>query len=148
MDMINQTEEIPNEGVGFLIVRATTARGAIPVEGARVNVRNALPEDTAERGDVVASELTGRDGATSPLPLSAPPKSNSQSPDAPSPPYAVYFIEVKKNGYYDATFLGVPIFDGITAIQTVHLIPVSENATQDGFSPYDSRIYETQSPNL
>ena len=53
---------------GLLVLGdAELARGAIPLEGARVDIRTCEEEkdsDPATRGDVVASLLTGRDGST------------------------------------------------------------------------------------
>lgn len=137
-----------DEGRGYLIVRTTTARGAIPISDARVDIRNQLPEDNEAAGDVILSLLTDRDGSTGPIPLPAPPKAYSQRPDSERPPYATYHIEVRKNGYGDETFIGVPIFDGITAIQTVDLIPLPENGKENGFAPYNSSFTETEAPNL
>ena len=71
-------------GTGYLIVQVSTARGAIPLEGARVDIRTYEAEeasDPAKRGDVIASLISGRDGNTARIPLSAPPASASEKPN-------------------------------------------------------------------
>ena len=46
--------------------------------------------------------------------------------------YTPYNVEVKKRGFYTVENIGVPIFEGITSIQTAEMIP--HNDTQF-FSP-------------
>ena len=144
-EISNGQEEL---GRGYLVIWATTARGAIPIEGARVDVRNERSEPSGERGEVVASEETDRDGKTTVLPLAAPPRSTSLSPESSAPPFFTYTIEVRTPGYYDQLYVGVPIFDGITAIQNVDLIPLPENGRPDGYTPHNNRTTSTESPDL
>ena len=113
---MEQQERQGSTGQGYLIVHVTTARGAIPLEGVQVLVRNYLPDGADRRGDVIATLTSGRDGNTPRLPLSAPPRSNSLSPST-SPPYQPYLIEVNAQGYFAQRYINVPIFDGIVAIQ-------------------------------
>ena len=148
MDLQSNQSTAPLGGVGYLIVRVTTARGAIPLEDAEVSVRNELPELSPEAGDVLLSVRTGRDGSTPVIPLEAPPKANSQIPDNGLPVLQRYQIEVRRSGYRDEDYVGVPIFDGITAIQTVDLLPLPENVASDGFSPYSGRLTETPENSL
>ncbi len=137
-------------GTGYLIVRATTARGAIPLESARVTVRNRLPEFEEGRGDAILSAVTDRSGSTARLSLPAPPKADSVTPGN-AKPYASYDIEVFLDGYYQHRYYGIPIFDGITAVQQADLIPLPDNAFPDGITP-DGTLYfrtdESQAPLL
>ena len=71
--------------VGYLIVHVTTARGAIPLEGAQVNIRGYDSEFNDGRGDILTSTATDRDGNTERIVLTTPLKSNSLSPNVPSP---------------------------------------------------------------
>lgn len=145
-------QDIPNEmtGMGYLIVRATTARGAIPLEGANVTVRNRLPEFEEGRGDAVVSSVTDRSGNTQRIALPAPPRAASETP-GDAKPYSTYDIEVFADGYYQHRYYGIPIFDGITAVQQADLIPLPENGFPDGITP-DGTLYfrtdESQSPLL
>ena len=137
-------------GTGYLIVQVSTARGAIPLEGARVDIRTYESENGSSpstRGDVVASLISGRDGNTIRLPLSAPPKAASAAPGN-GRPYALYQAEVSMEGYYNQTYIGIPIFDGITAIQPAVLIPLSENGTTGIPRPDDTSFFENPPSNL
>ena len=130
-------------GVGYLVVKTSTARGALPVSGALISIYDAGREDNG----VYAVMITDADGIARKIPLPAPPKINSESSGQESP-YAIYNIEVAKEGYYREEFAAIPIFDTITSIQTVYLVPL----TRDGFSELgtyqNTRFTETQNPNL
>ena len=138
---------VPSNGTGYLIVHATTARGAIPLEGAQVTVRDYKPEFTEPRGDVIISMVTGRDGNTERITLPAPQKKDSLSPGN-GVPFAVYNLEVRLDGYRGQSYFALPIFDGITAIQPVDLVPLPENGTSDAHRPSEDRFYESMPPNL
>ena len=136
-----------NTGQGYLVVHVTTARGSIPLEGAQVNVRNNDPEFTQARGDVIASLVTGRDGNTKPLPLLAPPRSASMTPNN-GKPFSTYNIEVALEGYFTQSYANVPIFDGIAAVQPADLIPLPENGRTDSRTPDGERFFESTAPDL
>ena len=124
----------PNIGTGYLIVKVSTARGAIPLEDASVNIRGAAPEQT----DIIYSLKTNRDGATERVPLPTPAKILSQSPDAQSP-YALYSIDVFKEGYADISLNNVAVFDSITSIQPAIMIPLAANRYSDSYEATSSR---------
>ena len=117
-----------NEDVGFLTVRVSTAGGAIPRESAAVNIRGGNVDDSA----VIYALSTNSDGLTPTVPLEAPARSASVTPDSTVPPYAVYNVDVFASGYSPAFFHNVPIFSGINSIQPAVLLPEIENQTQDG----------------
>lgn len=125
------------ENIGYLVVRVSTARGAIPLENATVSVRGT----SAQSSDIIYSLETDESGLTPRLPLPAPPKSNSLSPDQ-STPYSLWSIDVFKKGYVTARYESVPIYPEITSVQNAELIPISE-----GFMPYES-VNENEAPNL
>ena len=149
----NSTPSVPpsqpsdQQGMGYLIVRVSTARGAIPLEGAQVDIRTNPPDLTAGRGDVIASLTSGRDGRTSPLPLPAPPRAQSMQPGN-GQPFSTYNIEVYLEGYTNQTYQNVPIFDGVVAIQPAILIPLPENGRTDSRTPDGERFFESEAPNL
>ena len=135
-------------GYGNLVIHVTTARGAIPLEGAQVMIRNALPPNVPARGDAITTEITDRDGNTRPIRLPTRPREESLRPGNGTPPFQTYQIDVRLEGYYDQNYLNVPIFDGITAIQPVDLIPLSENLRTDSRTPDSQRFFESTAPNL
>ena len=148
--MYPETQPIPAEtpmGQGYLIVHVTTARGSIPLEGAQVNIRNYNPDLTEGHGDVIASLTTDRDGNTPRLPLPAPPKGNSMSPDN-GPPFSSYNVDVYLEGFFAQNYIYVPIFDGITAIQPADMIPLPENGRTDSRTPDSERFFEGSTPEL
>lgn len=144
---MEQQERNGAQGQGYLIVHVTTARGSIPLEGAHVRVRNYLPAEASNRGDVVATLISGRDGNTPTLPLPAPPRSNSMTP-GDAPVYQPYLIEVNLQGYFEQRYINVPIFDGIVAIQPADLVPLPENDRTDSRTPDGERFFESTAPDL
>lgn len=122
MDQSNQVSE-----VGYLTVRVSTARGAIPLEDAAVNIRGGNIEKSA----VIYALTTNSDGLTPVVSLPTPPRVNSESPQETQPNYAVYNIDVFADGYAPAFFHNVPVFSGITSVQPAILLPSIENSTTD-----------------
>lgn len=125
------------ENIGYLVVRVSTARGAIPLENATVSVRGT----SLQSSDIIYSLETDESGLTPRLPLPTPPKSNSLSPDQ-STPYSLWSIDVFKKGYVTARYESVPVYPEITSVQNAELIPLSE-----GFMPYES-VNQNEAPNL
>ena len=134
-------------GLGYMIVRVSTARGAIPLEGATVTVSNYAPEFEGGRGDVIAAHTTDRSGITPKIALKAPPRSLSMSPGN-GRSYQTYNVSVAKDGYYSQNYINAPIFDGITSIQTADIIPLPDNGQTDNFDPNANRFFETENPSL
>lgn len=131
------------DGVGYLVVRVSTANGAIPLEGARVSIRGGQPENK----DLFISRLTGASGLTEKISLPAPQKSLSESPGNIRP-YSLYSIDVFADGYNDIFFVNVPIFDTITSVQPVSMIPKVDNEYPDSFAPYDAQTVEGENTEL
>ena len=105
------------DSIGYLIVKVTTARGAIPLADASVNVRDA--------SGVLFSLRSNRDGQTERIALPTPPRANSETPEG-GVPYATYTVDVTKEGYLPQTFENVPIFPSILSIQPAVMIPAPE----------------------
>lgn len=129
--------DIRTETVGYLVVRVSTARGAIPLENATVSIRGATPQSSG----IVYSLETDVSGLTPRLPLPTPPKSNSLSPNQDTP-YSLWSIDVFRNGFITARYEGVPVYSGITSVQNAELVPLSE-----GFMPSEN-VTESETPNL
>ena len=112
----------PQTKSGYLIVRASTASGAIPVEGVTVIVQGRDEENS----NVFLSLITDRDGLTQKITLPTVSRDESLTPSANIKPYSLYNIEVYKDGYYPQHYSGVAIFEGITAVQNARILPLSE----------------------
>ena len=142
----------PASGMGYLIVRASTAGGAIPLEGATVKIWRDFPvsEESTEpkihNGDVHRVLLTDRDGNTPRISLITPPREISYTPGGI--PYAYYHIDVTADGFYPQEFIRVPIYDGITSIQNAYLIPIAEGNVINGQEPLTDRVDESVNPLL
>ena len=139
--------EIPMESVGYLVVHVTTARGAIPLEGAAVNIRSNEDIDTTPRADILYATTTNRDGNTERIPLAAPPREATMKPSE-VPPFSTYHLEVRREGYGMQSFIALPIFSGITAVQPVDLIPLPEDGTSNLLRPADETFYENSPADL
>lgn len=111
----------------------------MPVEGAIVHVKPYYESGGA--GDILYSLRTDESGLTDSVLLPAPPRELSQAPEAPVLPYAEYNVTVFKDGYRITENIGVPVFDGISSVQTVNLIPLAEGADGNGETVY----YENES---
>lgn len=139
-----------NENIGFLIVEATTANGAIPIEDALIYVypsgdKGAFPDDISGALYSLRSDTSGR---SEKIALETKPRSLSLSPSNLTP-FLTYNIYVKADGFYDSQKLNVPIFQGVTSIQPVEMIPLSEYANPDSATPDTiGRFSNSIEPNL
>ena len=119
--------EVNSTSNGYLIVRVTTARGAIPLEDALVSIRGG----TAETSGVIRTLKTDSDGKTPRVSLPTPELSLSGAPGEVKP-YATYNVDVFKEGFIPAFFHSVPVFPTVLSIQPAVLAPIPES------TPYDS----------
>ena len=136
-----------NEGYGYMIVRVTTARGAIPLQNAIVTVHRGDPEFESGRGDVIAVYTTNASGLTERFALPAPPRELSTSPGN-GKSYESYNLSVTRKGFYQQYYSNVPIFEGITAIQNAYMIPLPDNGQTDNFTLEDNIFFEGENPAL
>lgn len=126
------TENAPDmSGRGFLLVNVTSVRGLYPIENAKV---------TVFKGDVssaqnIATSLTDESGKTELFSLAAPPIYLAQDSENTIPPFATYNILTESDGFLPTVNYNAAIFDKVTSIQNVNLIP--RTSTNDG----DSDIY-------
>ena len=130
--------------IGYLTVRVSFAEDALPVEGAAVIVRASSEDAVSEP----ISLLTDRDGATPTLSLPTPEKSLSESPKAPSLPYALYDVTVAKDGFYTKTISNLALFSGISATLPVNLIPISRYQSYTDIPSADLGAVSRQNPML
>lgn len=133
-----------DESIGFLQVVTKTANGALPVENAQINIYEYTPSvDNGERGRIIYTLYTDQDGKAPKVALNTKSKELSMTPGNENP-FSVYNIEASKEGFYSNSYINVPIFQGITAIQPVELSPLIEYASpRDDFPSSSRRFVET-----
>ncbi|MBO5313060.1 MAG: hypothetical protein J6B29_03745 [Clostridia bacterium] len=139
-----------NDTIGFLQVNVKTANGALPVENARVSIYQYSPTDDGGNGDLIYSLETNSQGRAPRVALPAKSRELSMSPsDNGVIPYTTYNVLVSGDGFYDSSYINVPIFQNITAIQPVELIPLLEFAKpNDDFPNASRRFAETPNTDL
>ena len=108
---------------GTLMITASTANGAVPIEGAHVAI-----SQTKEDGDkLLFSLVTDKSGHTPLVRLKTYPASFSQDPDFVGRPYKSYMVRTALDGYFTVINNNVPIFDGMVSNQPVNMIPLPQN---------------------
>ena len=116
-------------GNGYLKVRVTTVGGTVPTVGAEVVISEYSAADNGT-DEVLYTLRTGRGGVTPTVMLPAPRVSESLTPGAVQP-YGTYAIRVTKPGYYPVELAAVPVFDRVTSVQSVDLLPVGRDRMND-----------------
>lgn len=109
--------------IGRLQVRVSTENEAIPIAGAVVTV-------TDPDGALMRLMTTDTNGLTDIIDLPTKPRELSLSPEN-AQPYATYTINVTADGYFQKRFTDLPIYGGVTAIQSVSMIPLPEAGDDD-----------------
>lgn len=127
---------------GSMIISVYTAGGALPISNALVTVTGTEKENSG----VISVLYTDQSGNTPKITLPAPPAKESESPGIKKP-YATYNVDVDKDGFYPKRFLNVPIFSGVTSVQPVNLIPLTEYIGES-LDPIGNEVTESQNPNL
>ena len=105
---------------GTLRVETVSSNMLYPVSNVHVIVYKALDDDNY----FIYDTYTDGSGVVKDLKLPAPSKSFSQSPENNDvKPYSTYNIYVEHPYFFNTLYENVPIFDGITSIQLVEMIP-------------------------
>ena len=146
--------ENTNESIGFLTINVRTANGALPIENALVSIyenkefENGNGDITNSNGYLLYSVRTNKNGQTEKLALPTKNASLSQSPGNIHP-FMSYNVFASKEGYFDSDVINIPVFQGITSIQPINLVPLSEFSSPKDFLPsYDSRFVEIPNTDL
>lgn len=127
--------QMPTESdiLGYIQVRTFTASQATPVANADVVI---------SKGDTILYQLrTNENGATGVVALPTVSKELSQQSGNPRP-YETYDIRIKAPGYLNVISKDVPVFEGITGVQNVAMLPLPEFSTN-----METEYFNTE-PNL
>ena len=112
-------------GNGYIKIRVTTVGGTVPAAGASVKITDKIG------GDMLYDLRTNMGGVTPTVMLPAPRETESLTPGAVRP-YGIYDIRIIKEGYIPVELTDVPIFDRVTSVQSVDLLPAdTENMFPD-----------------
>ena len=134
----NEVANIPDKNTGYLIVRVTTAGGAIPLEDALVSIRG---ENAADSG-VLYTLKTDRDGRTPKVELKTPKKSLSET-QGNERPYALYNIDVMKKGYIPVYYHSVPVFPDVLSVQPAQMAPLPETVPENNYPQRQDFVTES-----
>lgn len=136
------------DSIGFLTVNVRTANGALPIEGALVNIyenrdtKNGNGDITNANGHLIYSMRTDSFGQTEKVALPTKSAALSMEPGN-SRPFFSYNVFASKEGYFDSDVINMPVFQGVTSVQPINLIPLSEFSSPiDDVPFYDSRFVE------
>lgn len=127
--------QMPTESdiLGYIQVRTFTASQATPVPNADVVI---------SKGDTILYQLkTNENGTTGVVALPTVSKELSQQSGNPHP-YETYDIRIKAPGYLNVISKDVPVFEGVTGVQNVAMLPLPE------FSENIETEYFNTEPNL
>ena len=128
------------QGIGYITVNVRTAGGALPVEGALVTI------SASDSGTVIAVTLTDSAGTAEIIALPTPPRENSLVVDG-GEVSSFYTVDTDKDGFYHVVNANIPVFDGVTAIQQVLLVPIAVGDNE--LQPNDlTRFENSELPNL
>ena len=104
-----------------LVFQLSTARSALPVQGASILVTDPV-------GGRTTHLTTDQSGRTRVLCVTAPPLAWSQTPGNDGRPYNIYHADIRAKGYVPVRLTGIQVFFGQQSLQTVEMIPKEEGA--------------------
>lgn len=105
---------------GFLTARAYMSYAQIPLEDVAVVI-------AAQDGTAIAMRLTNRSGLTEPISVPTPEASESQAPEKNRErPFTDVTVYAFKNDFEQIVARNVQIFPGVTTVQDLEMIPLSE----------------------
>lgn len=114
------TEESLGASKGYIVVNVRTGDDSEPVASASVEVTAIVGGERL----ILASGVTDESGAAPRFEVPVPDISFSQAPDSSVRPYSLYDISVTASGFFNSRSVDVPVFSGITSVQTFSMIPV------------------------
>lgn len=133
-------EDPPYSGTGYIVVNVRAGDQADPIENAIVHVASVYDGNRFYN----ATGVTDNSGTTVRFTVPAPSASYSQAPDPKARPYALYDISVTARGFFNARSVDVPVFEGITSVQSFSMIPLPLYMK----STEETVTYFNQEPNL
>lgn len=106
--------------LGYIQVYVFTSQARIPLEGAAITV-------TRPEGSAIAMRLTNRSGTLdTPIPISVPDRSASQTPDTGVTPYTDVNLYARLENFEAIEIENLQVFPGTLTVQNLAMIPLSE----------------------
>ena len=133
----------PSEGgivlssTGSIQVNAYSSFARLPLQDVAISI--AAPDGTA-----LALALTDRSGRIDPVTLPVPDPSASQAPNTGQAGFATVDLRARLRGYEQIDIRGLQVFPGITTVQDLEMIPLSELPSQWG----KTETFDTPPQNL
>lgn len=115
-----------NRGTGTILFRVYTAHEALPIENAVCKVTKVFNGNT----HTFYTLITDESGRTTTEPLPAPSSELSQNSENTVQPFSLYDATVTREGYADVELKEIPVFDGVSSVQQVAMIPVINSARE------------------
>lgn len=130
-EQLNEQElSLPSElgdSTGFILVNVRAGNEATPIVGASVII---TATDNGRRL-LTAVGITDISGTIAKISVPAPDKAYSLTPYTEIRPYSLFDISVRAKGFYNARSVDVPVFSGITSVQSFNMIPLPIGAESD-----------------
>ena len=104
---------------GYITARAYMSNAQIPLENVAVTI---LSQD----GTAIAMRLTGRSGLTEPVAIPTPDRIDSEAPETNVRPFTDLTVHAWKSGFAQVTARNVQVFSGVTTVQNLEMVPLSE----------------------
>ena len=104
--------------IGYIQAKAYTSRAKLPLEDAAVSVVD-------DQGRLLGLRTTDSSGITTPIRLSVPDLSQSQSPGN-GKPFVTVNLYARAEGYEQVLVRGVQVFADTVTTQELQFIPLSE----------------------
>lgn len=115
--------------VGYITAQVFTSRGEIPISDASVSVTSS----SGGRKTLQAFRTTDRSGRIQPIAIETPAGSISLAPSSERA-FAICDIRVDHPLYETVVIKDVQVFEGITSLQRVQMIPLAENMELAGMT--------------
>ena len=111
--------ESMGDSKGYIEVNVRTGDQSEPVKNASVEI-SAISEGNRV---FISSGITDESGTAPLFEVPAPSASFSQAPNPEKRPYSLYDINVTAKGFFNTRSVDVPVFGGITSVQTFSMVP-------------------------
>ena len=104
---------------GYITARAYMSEAQLPRSNVAVTI-------VSSDGTAIAMRLTNRSGLTEPVAIPTPERSESEQPEENGRPFTDITIYAWKSGFEQVAARNVQVFSGITTIQDLEMVPLSE----------------------